>query len=282
VQKFSLLKTSLSITALATLCACSPEMQNSEAIISDTSSAPIIGGKKIQEDDVIGKSTVALIADVITKDGRRGQGTCTGSLLRSNVILTAAHCVPQGPDVQEASIYVVFGKDLRKENEIKVRLVTDYVIHEKYGKANFSGEDDNDIALLKFSGDLPEGYQVAELLQDDSLVKPDSKVTLAGYGFVWTDGEESYSDNTLRKVDVNVIEHFGNTEVVLDQSKGRGACHGDSGGPAFLEVEGKQLIWGITSRGGGLDGVDDCSYFSIYTKVNPHLQFIDLALQKLQ
>lgn len=257
-------------------------MQKSEAVNLDARSAAIIGGKKIQEDDVIGKSTVALVADIIMTDGQRGQGICTGSLLRSNVVLTAAHCIPQGPDVKEASIYVVFGKDLRKQNEVKVRLVTDYVIHEKYGRANLGGEDENDIALLKFSGDLPEGFQLAELLQDDSLVKPSSKVTLAGYGFVWTDGEESYSDNTLRKVDVNVIEHFGNTEVVLDQSKGRGACHGDSGGPAFLEVEGKQLIWGITSRGGGLDGIDDCSYFSIYTKVNPHLEFIELALQKLQ
>ncbi len=257
-------------------------MQKADTIHLDNSSASIIGGKKIQADDVIGKSTVALIADIITTDGKRGQGICTGSLLRSNVVLTAAHCIPQGPEVKEASIYVVFGKDLRKENEVKVRLVTDYVIHEKYGKANLSGEDDNDIALLKFSGDLPEGYQLAELLQNDSLVQPTTKVTLAGYGFVWTDGEESYSDNTLRKVEVNVIENFGHTEVVLDQSRGRGACHGDSGGPAFLEVDGKQLVWGITSRGGGLDGVDDCSYFSIYTKVNPHLEFIDLALQKLQ
>lgn len=282
MKKLSLLKTSLSITILATMCSCSPGIKKSEDILLNSDSASIIGGKKIQEDDIIGKSTVALVADIITTDGKREQGICTGSLLRSNVVLTAAHCIPQGPAVKESSIYVVFGKDLRKQNQVKVRLVTDYVIHEKYGKANLNGEDDNDIALLKFSGELPEGYQLAELLQDEALVQPATKVTLAGYGFVWTDGEESYSDNTLRRVDVSVIENFGNTEVVLDQSQGRGACHGDSGGPAFLEVNGKQLVWGITSRGGGMDGVDDCSYFSIYTRVKPHSEFIDLALAKLQ
>lgn len=282
MTKQCFLKTTLSITVIAALCACSPGKKNAEEVSIGSGTASIIGGKKVQSDDLIGSSTVALLADIITTDGQRAQSVCTGSLLRSNVVLTAGHCLPQGPNVKEASVYVVFGKDLRQQSEVQVRLVTDHVLHERYGQVTELGEDSNDIALMKFSGSLPEGYKLAELLEDESLVKPESKVTLAGYGFVWTDGEESYSDNTLRRVDVNVIDHIGKTEVVLDQSQGKGACHGDSGGPAFLEVDGKQLVWGITSRGAGRDGVDDCSFFSIYTKVKSHSEFINTALEKLQ
>ncbi|MNY53743.1 Trypsin [compost metagenome] len=104
-------------------------------------------------------------------------------------------------------------------------------------------------------------------------------MTLAGYGL--TDGVNKTGDNLLRKTDVQIIEHFGKTEVALDQSQGKGACHGDSGGPAFLKVAGVEYVWGITSRGIGKDGVDDCSLFSLYTKVTAQQAFVDGALATL-
>ncbi len=63
------------------------------------------------------------------------------------------------------------------------------------------------------------------------------------------------------------------SEASLDQRRGTGACHGDSGGPAYLALEGGYALWGVTSRGLN-DPNDDCSQFAIYTKAMPYANWI--------
>lgn len=265
---------------LATMVACSPASQNSVQLGAQNTS--IIGGEPVDTADTIAKTTVALIASVQTHDGQEGQFICTGSLLRNNLILTAGHCVPQvGAEYKEVALYVVFNTDLNKMQRTDVRLVMDSEIHPQYGQSGEQGEDANDVAVLKYAGAMAPGYETAKFLSDESLLVAGTKVTLAGYGLIETDGVNTKSDDRLRKVTVDVVEDFGKTEVLLDQSQGKGACHGDSGGPAFLEINGAQYVWGITSRGAGKDGKDDCSLVSVYTKVKSQATFINGAMKKL-
>lgn len=175
------------------------------------------------------------------------------------------------------------------------------------------GADNNDIAIVRFQGGLPAGYKVANILGDEAVLTAGKSVTLAGYGLTevvktkvdpktypdfekavkehvvqchYVSGEcftlENKNENILKKTDVTVIAPFGDTEMDLDQTKGKGACHGDSGGPAFVEVEGTQYVWGVTSRGTGQGGIDDCSEVATYTRVKPHAKFIQMAAQYLQ
>lgn len=257
------------------MTACAP--QNTNSVAGNGSS--IIGGTVVETSDVISKSTVAIVASVVDAKGEEGQFVCTGSLIADNVVLTAGHCVPEVKEGEKAAMYVVFTTDLNKLSREQIRNVNKVVVHPKYGQEAEDGSDANDIALIRFAGTKAAGYQVAKFLSDESLLTDGATVTLAGYGL--TDGVNKTGDNLLRKTDVTILEHFGKTEVALDQSQGKGACHGDSGGPAFLNVAGVEYVWGITSRGIGKDGKDDCSLFSLYTKVKAHQTFVDGALATL-
>lgn len=279
-MKSTVFKAALVTGLLGSLIACSPAKQNSVQLGADSTS--IIGGVPVDAKDTIAKSTVALVASVVTQDDQEGQFICTGSLLTSNVVLTAGHCVPEvGAEYKEVALYVIFNTDLNNMQRGDIRLVVDHVIHTEYGKTGEQGEDAHDLALVKFSGAMAPGYQLAKFLDDETLLTAGKKVTLAGYGLIETDGVNTKSDNKLRKVDVEIVEDFGKHEILLDQTQGKGACHGDSGGPAFLEVNGTQYVWGVTSRGAGKDGKDDCSLVSVYTKVKSESTFVKDALKKL-
>lgn len=280
MNSIKFLKAALVTGLLGSLIACSPSQQHSVQLGADSSS--IIGGAPVDNKDAIAKSTVAIVASVVTKDDKEGQFICTGSLLKENIILTAGHCVPVvGEEYKEVALYVIFNTDLNQMQKADVRLVVDHAVHTQYGQVGQDGEDAHDLALIKFAGAMAPGYQLAKFLDDESLLKPGTKVTLAGYGLIETDGVNTKSDDRLRKVDVEVVEDFGKTEVLLDQTQGKGACHGDSGGPAFLNVNGTQYVWGVTSRGAGKDGKDDCSLVSVYTKVKAQSEFVNSALKKL-
>lgn len=278
----------LLVTGLLSATACTGPQ--SHIVNQDDNRTGIIGGEIVATDDLIAKSTVAIVASVMFREteetknmpNREAQFICTGTLISDNIILTAGHCVPQVGDIyEEAVLYVVFNTDMHKMNPGDVRIVDNYKIHPDYEKVGPMGEDMNDIALIRFNGVKPANYSAAKFLPDDSLLTAGQNVTLAGYGLIETDGVTTKSDEKLRKVDVSIVGDFGKTEVLLDQSQGKGACHGDSGGPAFVTVNSIPYVWGITSRGAGKDGVDDCSLVSVYTKFNAQQDFLIQALIEL-
>ena len=138
-----------------------------------------------------------------------------------------------------------------------------------------------DIALVHFSGALPAGFKAASILSAANArnLVPDALVTIAGFGI--TNGVSKEGAGVLRVASVIVADpQFASSEVKLNQQNGTGACHGDSGGPAFLEVRGKLYLWGVTSR--GVDDVkNDCSQFSAYTNILAYKSWVNRMATKL-
>lgn len=234
----------------------------------------IIRGVTVRADDPIAATTVAII--------NQSQGEislCSGSIIAPDLVVTAGHCV--GPE--RAGMRVAFTTDIRRPGGTVVP-VAGYVRPKDYGHMN-GQEDMNDIALIRFDGGLPAGYKVARMLEDESLLKNGEKVTLAGYGV--SNGHipndpSGAGAGVLRRVDVTIAQAaYGKTEVVMDQTHGRGACHGDSGGPAFLKQGGSYLLFGVTSRGTAV-GADECAGASIYTSILAHSQFLKDAAAGLR
>ena len=145
-------------------------------------------------------------------------------------------------------------------------------MHPDWGSRG-SGMDQGDIALVKFGGGLPAGYKRVSAMNDSSSIRKGARVVLAGYGI--SNARERSGAGRLRKAEVRVAEsRTGKQEMILDQSHGQGACHGDSGGPAFLRRKGKLILAGLTNRSYPAQAPDDCAHQVVYTKVPAYRRWI--------
>ncbi len=245
----------------------------------------IIGGNPAQAGDAIASSTVLIVGELApaTAGGQPQQYICTGSLLADDTVVTAAHCVAEdiNSPVNAANMRLVFGLAVTPTTTTlpPLRTPTGYLYAPGWqGAANGaeSGSDTHDIAILHFDGGLPAGYAPATLLPSSDPITPGMSVTLAGYGV--DNGVKDTGAGTLRIVNnVPVEQMLGQTEVVMDQTGGVGSCSGDSGGPAFLKVNGQELLWGVTSRGD-----QTCAQVGIYTMISAYTDFISRAEQSLR
>lgn len=282
----------LVLTLAWSLClllgACAPsdknQPQSSNADFLDlTKNTPfnIINGQDVDPSkDTFSYSIVALY-------NIENESLCTGSIIDNHYIITAAHCMP----VEPRNILVLFGTSFKEAAKSKQFIrASDGIAHENYFKTmesiektkNISEHNWGDIALVEIDQDLPPGYKPiaisnltnSEPLKDNNFAATSSQreTLLAGYGLF--DGVKGTGSGLLRKTIVSIDNpSYSETEASLDQTNGTGACHGDSGGPAYVQVKNKYLLWGITSRG-LKDLNNDCSKYSVYTKISAYKDWV--------
>lgn len=244
------------------MAACNQRVPESATQISEDSSG-IIGGVNVQQTDSIARSIVSVY------DTELG-GLCTGSLMPNNIVITAAHCVG-------SKMVIIFGVNL--DQSISYAPVTHIAVSPLWKARQNMNHDTGDIAVLKFKGTVPAGFVPAKVLNDRNLLRKGAAVTLAGYGI--SDGVKKVGSGVLRYTRVKIADSkFSGTEVMLDQRNGRGACHGDSGGPAYINIGGQLYLWGVTSRGVN-DPADNCGQFSAYTNILAHLSWMSEVVTKM-
>lgn len=278
----------LALTLTWSLClllgACSPfdknTIQSSKVDLLDLSkNTPfyIINGQDVDPaKDSFSQSIVALY-------NMEEESLCTGSILDEHYIVTAAHCMSKDP----RNIVVLFGTSIDDayKNRLFIR-ASDGIAHENFAKLMEKAVKTNqvpdydwgDIALVEIDQDLPPNYQPMNVSDvDPSLTH--QKTLLAGYGLY--DGAQATGSGLLRKTIVNIDNtNYSKTEVSLNQTQGSGACHGDSGGPAYLQTENGYLLWGVTSRG-LKDPKNDCSQYAVYTRIMAYKSWIIKSRQLL-
>jgi secreted trypsin-like serine protease len=199
---------------------------------------------------------------------------CSGSILTSDMIVTAAHCVYDRP----TSVHIVFANSLSPASVKGSVEASGFLANPAYNPQKMTN-DQNDIAVVYFHGGLPKGFEPAHLLTNETALKKGESVILAGFGI--TNATTKQGAGVLRETDVEVSNpSLGKTEAVLDQTKGHGACHGDSGGPAFVRTGTEDLLWGVTSRGYPNTAPDDCAHDVVYTKIEAHLAFLQAAARQ--
>lgn len=267
VMKANSLKVLTGALVVLTITACGPgepdiRMQDRAEVGSG-----IIGGHEVAANNPIARHVVALY------DTKKGS-LCSGTLIGANLVLTAAHCLTT--DVTNTA--VVFSTSVFGVKREQVRRALSGVIPTQRTMANNTGKDHGDIAVLQFEGTLPPGYVPLPILPAKlSHVLRNGQLTLlAGYGI--TDGPGKKGSGTLRHTSIRISNvNFSSTEVKLDQTKGNGACHGDSGGPAFIVIGTQAYVWGVTSRGVE-DPNDHCNGSAVYTSAAAYEGFIQQAI----
>jgi secreted trypsin-like serine protease len=236
---------------------------------SSAATQPIIGGQVVGANDFISHSVVALVSTSATS-----QALCTASIVANDLAITAAHCAKDQARAPQAQMDLIFNNNIRAANPV-VRVVDRVEIPTEWNPAS-DGNDTSDVALLHFGGGLPAGYVVSDLLPFNQVLTVGESVVLAGYGI--TDANADTGEGILRKTLVSIANpNYSPSEVELDQSHGGGACHGDSGGPAYVMIQNHPYLFGITSRGGGA-----CDEDVIYTEISAYADWFTAAVARIR
>ncbi|XP_016949205.1 serine protease SP24D [Drosophila biarmipes] len=164
---------------------------------------------------------------------RRGSHTCGGSIISENYVVTAAHCVKQGSNVAPASELSVHAGSLLLSSGGVVVPVATVTVHPE-----FSGHG-HDVAVLRLRQSLKLGSNMAaiQLATDDP--PSDATVDISGWGAISQSGPlsnsllfvqvKALSRETCRK---EYLQQLPETTMCLMHPRNKGACYGDSGGPA--------------------------------------------------
>jgi hypothetical protein len=259
---------------LAVVCgACGPDAQDQLSAAQSESATPAPSGASAVSADQVeivsgvpdrGRDPAVIAIDVA------GEGLCSGTLISSQIVLTARHCVsrttesvscpPEGPQIMQnrapSSLGILVGDDVTT-----ARLVAK-------GQALVVPAGDTlcqeDIALIVLdrpvTGVHPLGVRT-------TAVKAGEHVRAVGYGRTGTGGG---AGQKLLREHVTVQSVSG-AELLV----GEATCQGDSGGPAIDEQTGEVI--GVVSRGG-----PSCvgpNVHNIYTRVDAFASLVEDAFR---
>lgn len=211
--------------------------------------------------------------------GEANKWSCTGVLILPQVVLTAAHC---GQSIRR----VFFGQNIALLSRGVVIDVKEVIRHENYSNAT----KENDLSLLILDSPAPE--RPIDLASPNE-VRAAETTHLVGFGY--NDPIRPYGFGVKRRVEVPIasidrgesVPESDIRELGFDPAHefvagrkflGRDSCNGDSGGPAYIMVDGVLKLAGITSRATRSAAVN-CGDGGIYVRPDTHIKWIIQTLQ---
>jgi V8-like Glu-specific endopeptidase len=191
--------------------------------------APIIGGSP-----EAGYPSVAL---TLTPSGF----ACTGALIGTRTLLTAAHCVEADITGGSHGGTAYFGANIDAPDE-DIRILR-LMMHRYYDPANVR---DYDIGLMLLARDAPATLAPMPLRLDplpEDLVG--TSVRVVGFGV--DDGPAQTGAGVKRSVEL-VINSMSDVHLGLGDAQ-KNICQGDSGGPTLLAFDGVETVIAVSSYG---------------------------------
>ena len=267
------------------LTACAQKNENRSVFVEDIKvhSAGIVGGKEITAEDSEIASSLVFIQEVQSPTKAPG---CTGTLITKRTVLLAAHCVRFAQFIKNPEVvYLYFSPTPLFGGGDTVRKPLKIISHISFG-TQANTKDPFDLALIHLAEDAPAhakpafiANEIPEFLYTDSFL-------IAGYGKTVNFRQRQVDPIKLRSVEVpllfswlkNKYENRAYSDFFyFDQRSGKGACAGDSGGPAFFwnPVKSRWELVGVSELAFNLeDPFKSCTGASAYINILKHKDWI--------
>ena len=161
---------------------------------------------------------------------------CSGTLIASSWVATAAHCVT-GADLS-AELYFIVGYSWDDATDWSIIQAT--YSHEQYDSQTLV----NDVALLKLSTAISSVSPMPVNTQTVNSNWVGVELQMVGYGITSTNGSDS---GFKRTADMTIAEVYQEVIIMEDFQEGQNVCSGDSGGGALYNDGGDWKLVGINS-----------------------------------
>ncbi|MEL6181302.1 MAG: serine protease [Myxococcota bacterium] len=182
---------------------------------------------------------------------------CTGTLVNTTFVVTAAHCV-EGSSANDMSVF--FGSNVSGGGDV-IEVIR-AVPHPNYNNATLAA----DIAVLELANPAP-GRITPIPYSTTPLTNADvgRQATFVGFGL--SNVNQDNSAGIKRSVQIPITQI--NAQEIIYAAPGRQTCFGDSGGPALLNVGGLERLVGVTSYGDA-----NCADFGANVRTDAFASFL--------
>ncbi|XP_039602624.1 chymotrypsin-like elastase family member 1 [Polypterus senegalus] len=206
--------------------------------------------------------------------------TCGGTLIKTNWVMTAAHCVDRS-----MTFRVVLGDHNINSNDgteqyIAVQRV---FVHPYWNSNNVAAGYDIAVLKLASAATINSYVQLGVLPANGQILSNNYPCYISGWGMTRTNGQIS---PTLQQAYLPVVDYatcsrsnwWGSTvksSMVCAGGDGvRSGCQGDSGGPLNCQVSGRYQVHGVTSFVSA-SGCNVQMKPTVFTRVSAYINWIE-------
>ena len=273
----------LILNSILALCVCACEQATPDDLQSNDilrlQKTTIVNGQAVTGDDHMNVVTLAAFI------GGNYYSTCTGTLISPNAVITAGHCVDSNANPYLNQLVIGFGQ---RQSKLQAYEIDKIIQHPDYyfDSDKVGSTIRNDIAIIK----LKESVTASEVppvrvmlpaldVTNDDIMSAEG-VVLNAVGFGVRDPSDLSSSGVKYETETKITHRCSKSDCsgdhnllpgffYTDNSK-TGVCHGDSGGPAFITLDGIQYIIGVASYVTSMQ----CNKVGAYSIVSDYYDFI--------